>query len=110
MTKIFLHTLQTILYQNNLSEVLSIHLNSSTQAIILSIHLNSSIQAIVLSIHLNSSIQAIISVFIRLVFSNTMMFTKFTYILNTNNVEIFQHVSYIIVKYFYKLKSVTQFL
>ena len=37
-----------------------------------------------------------------------MMFTKFTYILNINNVEIVLHVSYIIVVYFYKLKSDTK--
>ena len=36
------------------------------------------------------------------------MFTKFTYILNINNVEIFLHISYIIVEYFYKLKSDTK--
>ena len=39
---------------------------------------------------------------IRILFSNTMMFT---YILNINNAEIVLHVSYIIVEYFYKLKS-----
>ena len=42
---------------------------------------------------------------IRLLFSNTMIFT---YILNINDVEIVLHVSYIIVEYFYKLKSDTK--
>ena len=32
----------------------------------------------------------------------------FTYILNINDVEIVLHVSYIIVEYFYKLKSDTK--
>ena len=34
----------------------------------------------------------------------------FTYILNINNIEIVLHVSYIIVEYFYELKSDTKIL